>query len=94
MFCQVAPNATFSPTADFTFQETSINARLETLTAVLLLIQGFWDVTPYLSSGQRILYTEAQPTRTPIQVPLWDTGPYYILISSADNQKTRLPLCI
>jgi hypothetical protein len=53
MFCQLAPNATFSPTADLTFQETSINARFETLTAVLLLIQAFWDVTLHLSSGQR-----------------------------------------
>jgi hypothetical protein len=53
MFCQLALNARFGPTADLTFQETSINARLETLTVVLLLIQAFWDVTPYLSSGQR-----------------------------------------
>jgi hypothetical protein len=29
MFCQLAPNATFSPTADLTCQETSVNARLE-----------------------------------------------------------------
>jgi hypothetical protein len=30
MFCQLTPNATFSHTADLTFQENLINARLET----------------------------------------------------------------
>jgi len=34
---------------------------------------------------------DAQPTTAPIQVSLRDTGPYYILISSADSQKTRSP---
>jgi hypothetical protein len=38
MFCQLVPNATFSPTVDLTFQEISINGILEALVAVLLLI--------------------------------------------------------